>query len=64
MEIKPIDKFCLSIPEAAAYSMIGQDRIKAIIQNEPGIDWVLKVGSQTRIKRIPFEKWILQSQYL
>lgn len=59
MKLLPSEKLCLSVEEAAAYSMIGQDRLKNIIESTPAPDWAFKVGTWTRIKRQPFEKWVL-----
>lgn len=59
MTLSPSEKYVLSVEEASAYSMIGQDRLKNIIDSKPTPDWVFKVGSWTRIKRVPFERWVL-----
>ena len=64
LDLKPSEKYCLSLPEAAEYSMIGQDRLKNIMDNDPSLDWILKVGTWTRIKRVPFEQWILTTDSL
>ena len=58
-KLLPSEKYVLTVEEAASYSMIGQDRLKNIIDSNPAPDWVFKVGSWTRIKRIPFERWVL-----
>ena len=52
-------RLCISVEEAAEYSMIGENRLRRIIEDDPTIDWVLRVGSRMRIKRQKFEKWVL-----
>lgn len=61
-EIAPQDRYALTIEEAAGYSLIGENRLRKIIEEDRGLDWVLKVGSQVRVKRQLFEKW-LDRQY-
>lgn len=55
-------RLCISIEEAAEYSMIGENRLRRIIEDDATLDWVLRVGSRIRIKRTKFEKWVM-SQY-
>lgn len=57
-------KLCLTVEEAAEYSMVGENRLRKIIEEDKTIDWVLHVGSWIRIKRPQFEKWILEQNYL
>lgn len=60
-------KLCISIEEAAEYSMIGENRLRSIIDKdkyEKNLDWALYVGERIRIKRVLFEKWLLQQNYL
>lgn len=58
------ERLCLTIEEAADYSMIGEKRLRAIIENDQSINWVLKVGSWIRIKRPLFEEWVLKQNNL
>lgn len=60
----PNQKLCLSIEEAAEYSMLGENRLRKIIEDDKSLDWVIFVGNRTRIKRIQFEKWIAEQNYL
>lgn len=53
-------RLCISVEEAAEYSMIGEQRLRRIIENDRSLDWVLRVGAWTRIKRPQFERWVLQ----
>lgn len=57
-------RLCISIEEAAEYSMIGEQRLRKIIDDTPTLDWILRVGSRTRVKRPQFEKWVLQQYNL
>lgn len=57
-------RLCISIEEAAEYSMIGEQRLRKIIEDDQSLDWVLRVGARTRIKRPQFEKWVLQQYNL
>lgn len=60
-------RLCISIEEAAEYSMIGENRLRSIIDNDKyknELDWILRAGQRIRIKRPSFEKWILQQSHL
>ena len=60
-------RLCISVEEAAEYSMIGENRLRSIIDNDKykkELDWVLHTGQRVRIKRPLFEKWVLQQSYL
>lgn len=58
LNLLPSQKLCLTIEEAAMYSMIGENRLRKIIEEDKTLDWVLYVGSWVRIKRPQFEKWV------
>jgi hypothetical protein len=67
MKIPYNQRLCISIEEAAEYSMIGENRLRSIIDNDKykkELDWVLHTGQRVRIKRLLFEKWVLQQSYL
>lgn len=71
LEIPWWEKYCLSIEEAAAYSMIGENKLRRMIEedaeNEAGkrvLDFVLYSGSTKRIKRPQFEKWLETACYV
>lgn len=57
-------RLCISIEEAAEYSMIGEQRLRKIIEDNRSLEWVLRVGTRTRVKRPQFEKWVLQQYNL
>lgn len=57
-------KMNLTIQEAAAYSGIGEKRLREIIK-DPKCDFVIYVGNKKQlIKRVEFEKWNSQVIYL
>lgn len=51
------EKVTLSIDEAAAYSGIGTNKLRTMV-NEPKCPFVLKNGSHSLIKRKAFEKYL------
>lgn len=63
-EVPYNQRLCISIEEAADYSMIGEHRLRKIIEEDRTLDWVLRIGSRTRVKRPQFEKWVLQQYNL
>ena len=67
MKIPCHQRLCITIEEAAEYSMIGENRLRTIIDNDKyskELDWVLHIGQRVRIKRSLFEKWVMQQNYL
>ncbi len=64
MNLPPSQQLCLTIEEAAAYSMLGENRLRKIIEEDKTLDWVLYVGSWVRIKRPQFEQWISEQNYI
>ena len=53
-------RICLSIEEAAEYSLLGENRLRRIIDQ----DWILHVGQRIRVKRVPCEQWVLRQDFL
>lgn len=58
------ERYCLSVDEAAEYSMLGENRLRKIIDEDKTLDWVLYIGSWIRVKRPQFEKWLSEQYYL
>lgn len=58
-QLEPQNKVVLSIREAAAYSSIGINTIERLLK-EPGCPFVLHVGTKRLVKRIPFEKYLME----
>ncbi len=50
-------KLCLTIEEAAAYSNIGEGRIRSLLDKK-NCSFALKKGNRILIKREAFEKWV------
>lgn len=62
-EVPIKDKLLLTVDEAAAYSNIGSNRIRELL-NEPDCDFVLRKGAYSLIKRIKFEQYILEKEVI
>lgn len=58
--IPPENRFCLTIEEAAAYSLIGENRLRSLLSNNPNANYILRVGNTVRIKRKQFEDYLNQ----
>lgn len=54
------ERVTISIEEAAAYSGIGRDKIRALTEEED-CDYVLWVGKRRMIKREKFEEYLNNS---
>ncbi len=52
------ERLCLTIEEASAYSLIGENRLRQIIENNQHADFILQIGNRTRIKRKEFETYV------
>lgn len=63
-KLKPNEKLCLTVCEAARYSSIGENKLRKIIDDNQALAWVLHVGSQVRIKREAFEKWVSDVSFI
>lgn len=51
------EKVLLTIVEAAAYSGVGQNRIRELVAI-PGCEFSLRIGSKWLVKRRKFEEWL------
>lgn len=56
-------KLNLTIEEAAAYSGLGEKKIRELVNNK-NCSFVLKNGRKNLIKRNRFEKWIEEMQFV
>ena len=63
LQLEPQNKIVLSIREAAAYSSIGINTIERLLRT-PGCPFVLYVGKKRLVKRIPFEKYLMEHSAL
>ena len=57
MKVPIENKVALTIPEAAQYSNIGQNKLDKLLK-APGCPFVLYVGTKKLVKRKEFERWI------
>lgn len=63
-ETVPIpQKLLLTVDEAAEYSNIGVHRIRDLLE-EPDCDFALRKGSYSLIKRVKFERYILNKEVI
>ena len=51
-------KYLLSIKEAAQYFGVGENKLRAIIKENPDIDFVIWNGTHALIKRKKFENYL------
>ena len=51
-------KYSLSVSEAALYFGIGEKRLRSIINENQGADYILEIGTHIRIKREKFEEYL------
>ena len=56
--IPSYQRLCMTVEEAAEYSMLGENRLRKIIEENKALDWILYIGSRVRIKRKQFEEWV------
>ena len=65
MELLPHEKYLLTIDEAAEYSGIGSDRLRAIFDENPNFDFIIKRGkNQKLIHRKKFEQWVMSLSFI
>ncbi|MBN3007878.1 excisionase [Ruthenibacterium lactatiformans] len=57
-EIPVWEKYTLTIEEAARYFRIGENKLRRLVDETPGVDWVLMNGNRVQIKRRLFERYI------
>ena len=66
-ENKPLarvsEKIVLTIPEAAALSNIGQNRLDKLLRT-PNCPFVIRVGTKKLVKRKEFERFISDHDYI
>lgn len=60
-EIPVWEKLTLSIADAAAYSGIGEKKLREIVR-QPECNFALRIGQRTAIKRKLFERFLEESE--
>lgn len=63
-EIAYWEKYTLSVEEAAQYFRIGENKLRKMIQENKGAQWILWNGNRPQIKRKYFEKLIDHCNYV
>ena len=56
--IPPENKYCLTIPEAAAYFNIGEKRLVSLLESPEGYSLVLMVGVKRLVKKRQMEEFL------
>ena len=57
-EIPYSEKYTLTIREAAEYFHIGEKRLRQLVEENPGAEFMIMNGNRVMIKRKLFEKYI------
>lgn len=52
------EKYSLNFAEAAEYFGIGEKRLRQIVAEHEGDDFILEVGTHIRIKRVKFMQFL------
>lgn len=58
MEIPFWEKYSLSIEEAALYFRIGENKLRAMVSQDPYAEYILWNGNRPQIKRHMFELYL------
>lgn len=58
-KLLPSEKFLLTFEEAAKYFHIGENKLRALANDNP--KWVITYGNRKLIKRVLFEEAILKA---
>ena len=61
--VRVSEKIVLTIPEAAALSNIGQNRLDKLLR-APNCPFVIRVGTKKLVKRKEFERFISDHDYI
>lgn len=67
MELLPYEKYLLTIDEAAEYSGIGSERLRAIFRENPDLDFLIRRGAKQKqylIHRKKFEHWVMTLSFI
>lgn len=64
MALNVKEKYCISVDEAAAYSGIGENRLRDIIQDNPELPFIIWKDEQVVIHRKKFESWVMTLNHI
>ena len=57
-EVPIWERYFLTINEASCYFHIGDRKIREIVEDNPGADYLIRVGNRVMIKRKRFEQFL------
>lgn len=57
-KVRVSEKEVITLEEAAALYSIGENKLRALISNNPNAPWIFRSGSWIRIKRKQFDRFI------
>lgn len=58
MEIPFWEKYTLTVREAAEYFHVGEKRLRDLVEEDPGAEYLLWVGTRVLIKKKIFAQYI------
>lgn len=56
VDVRVAEKYALTIEEASAYFGIGEKKLRKVVQDSVGADWLIYNGVKALIKRKKFER--------
>jgi len=57
-DVPILEKYTLTIEEAAKYFRIGEKKLRKLVDENPDANWLIMNGKRVQIKRKQFEKVI------
>ena len=51
-------RYAFTIEEAAEFYLIGQAKLRSIVEYEPNADFIIYNGNRVLIKKVQFEKYL------
>jgi excisionase family DNA binding protein len=63
-DIPIYQRYSITVDEAVAYFMIGENRLRELVKSDRYADYLLWVGTTVRIKREQFEKFLDKTNIL
>ena len=52
------ERYLLTVDAAAVYFYIGYKKLRSLVKDYEGANWILNNGNRIMIKREQFEKWL------
>lgn len=63
-EVPIQNKICLTFPQAAKYSGIGENKLRELAEREEFSECLLRKGSHKLIKRVLLEEFLLKKEII